>query len=199
MRSSLGTNGSWAGKVRRGSEASLSARGAWGLQRRHDRGGDSSESVETSSSPHGWKSLLRLVCGAHLRKQAVDGPTKSTTAYRSFLWADAELLGIAVDYENLSLVLRESTGRLCRAVCEGYIGYEAIGMWDEIVVTEARLNVEGPFLARCCEDLERRLGASRHTSGSEPRNRAAAMELIVVLSDGCEVRVAMKGLRFDQD
>jgi hypothetical protein len=128
----------------------------------------------------------------------MDGLSRATTAYRTVLWADAELLGVTVDYENLSLTLRESTGQVRRVVCEGYIGYEALGVWDEIVVAEARLNAVGPFLSRCIEELERRLGANRLPSGSGARNGTAdAMELIIVLSDGCEVRVAMKGLRLD--
>ena len=127
----------------------------------------------------------------------MDGHSRATTAYRNVLWADAELLGVTVDYENLSLTLRESTGQVRRVVCEGYIGYEAVGIWDEIVVAEARLDVIGPFLTRCLNELERRLGVTRLSSGSEARNGTAAMELTIVLSDGCEVRVAMKGLRLD--
>lgn len=47
------------------------------------------------------------------------------------------------------------------------------------------------------EQLERRLGADRLPSGNVARNGATAMELTIILSDGCEVRVAMKGLRLD--
>lgn len=127
----------------------------------------------------------------------MDGPSSATTAYSNVLWKDAELLGVTVDYENFSLTLRESTGQIRRVVCEGYIGYEALGVWDEIVVAEAHLDVVGPLLSRCIESLERRLGATPLPSGSEARNGTAAMELTIVLSDGCEVRVAMKGLRLD--
>src|SRR5262245_55196071 len=98
--------------------------------------------------------MALLVPGVHRRKQAMDGLSSAMTAYRNILWADAELLGVAVDYENLFLTLRESTGQVRRVVCEGYIGYEAIGVWDEIVVVEARLSVVGPFLTRCVEELE---------------------------------------------
>ena len=124
-------------------------------------------------------------------------PQRGRKRRRNVLWTDAELLGITVDYDSLSLTLRESTGQVRRVVCEGYIGYEALGMWDEIVVAEARLSVVGPFLTRCIEELERRLGAARLPSGSEARNSRAAMELAIVLSDGCEVRVAMNGLRLE--
>lgn len=127
----------------------------------------------------------------------MDGLSRATAAYRKVLWADAELLEVTVDYENLSLTLRESTGQVRRIICEGYIGYEALGVWDEIVVAEARFNAVGPFVARCTEELERRLGVTHLPSGSEARNAAGAMELTIVLSDGCEVRVAMKGLRIE--
>ena len=124
----------------------------------------------------------------------MDGLSSATTAFHNVLWTDAELLGVKVDYENLSLTLRESTGQVCRVICEGYIGYEALGVWDEIVVAEARLDAAGPLLVRCNEALERRLGNTRLLSGSEARNGATAFELTIVLSDGCEIRVAMKGL-----
>lgn len=127
----------------------------------------------------------------------MDGLSRATTSYRNVLWADAELLGVTADYDSLSLTLRESTGEVRRIVCEGCIGYEAIGVWDEIVVAEARLNVGGPFLTRCIEELERRLGATRPPSGSQARNGRTTMELTVVLSDGCEIRVAMNGLRLE--
>lgn len=127
----------------------------------------------------------------------MDGLSRATTAYRDILWADAELLGITVDYENLSLNLRESTGRTRRLVCEGYIGYEVVGVWDEIVVARAHLDTKGQFLTRCIESLERRLGTSRLPSGSTARNGTTAVELVIVLSDGCEVRVATMGLLVD--
>lgn len=127
----------------------------------------------------------------------MDGLSSATAAFRSVLWADAELLAVAVDYESLSLTLRESTGRVRRVVCEGYIGYEALGFWDEIVVAEAQLSATGSFLTRCIEALDRRLGNSRLPTGSDARNGTAAMELTIVLSDGCEMHVAMKGLRLD--
>ena len=83
----------------------------------------------------------------------MDGPSSAPTAYSNVLWTDAELLGVTVDYENFSLTLRESTGQIRRVVCEGYIGYEALGVWDEIVVAEAHLDVVGPLLSRCIESL----------------------------------------------
>jgi hypothetical protein len=127
----------------------------------------------------------------------MDGLSSSTTAYHNVLWADAELLGIVANYENLSLTLRESTGQVRRIVCEGYLGYEALGVWDEVVVAHARLSAEGSFLTRCIASIERRLGPTRLPSGSEARNGSTTMELTIVLSDGCEVRVAMKGLHIE--
>jgi hypothetical protein len=102
-----------------------------------------------------------------------------------------------VDYEDVSLTIRESNGQVRRIICEGYIGYEALGVWDEIIVMETRLNTVGPLLTQCIKELERRHSASRGPSGSGARNGGTAMELTVVLSDGCEVRVAMKGLRLE--
>lgn len=124
----------------------------------------------------------------------MDGLSESMIAFHRVLWSDAELLGVAIDYANVSLTLRESTGRLYRVVCEGYIGYKAEGFWDEVVVAQARLDAEGVFLERCTQSLEERLGSSRLPSGCEIRNRAAGQQLTIELSDGCEVLIAMKRL-----
>lgn len=127
----------------------------------------------------------------------MNGLSEFQIAYREVLWADAELIAITIDYENLTLTLRESTGKIQRLVCEGYVGYEMVGVWDEVVIAGARLDATGPFLARCINELDGRLGTNRRASGSEARNRTVTMELTIILSDGCEVHVAMKGLRLD--
>jgi hypothetical protein len=123
------------------------------------------------------------------------GLFNATTAFRNILWSDAELLSIAIDYANLSLTIRESTGQLRRVICEGYIGYQTLGFWDEIVISKAELESEGKFLECCVKSLDGRLGTNRPESGSEARNRQASLQLTITFSDECRLFVAMKGLR----
>lgn len=122
------------------------------------------------------------------------GLSEATTVFRSILWADSELLGIAIDYSDLTLTIRESTGLLRRVICRGYVGYKAVGFWDEIVITKAALEGQGEFLDSCLADLTRRLGRDRPPSGSESRNCESGMQLTLTLGDNCQINVAAKGI-----
>ena len=46
------------------------------------------------------------------------------------LSADAELESINVDYDSLTMQITESTGTRKQIICDGYIGYDAIGFWN---------------------------------------------------------------------
>jgi hypothetical protein len=126
------------------------------------------------------------------------GHSKSIDAFNSVLWADAELGPVDVDYDNFSFSILESTGVSKRIVCEGYLGYELVGFWDEIIIATGKLNTTGSFLDRCMLDIARRIGAKRLPSGSEARNREHGLQLVVTFLDGCELNIAMQSLRIDQ-
>lgn len=125
------------------------------------------------------------------------GPSDAVLALGQVLWADAELCRVEVDYGDLHLLVRESTGSLKRVICEGYLGYEIAGFWDEVVIASVEVLDSGSFLDRCLSSLNRRLGALPLPSGSEARNRSCAMQLVLTLDDGCQLNVAMKGLRVE--
>lgn len=112
-------------------------------------------------------------------------------------WADAELSRIEIDYDDVRLFVRESSGVVKRVSCEGYLGHQLIGFWDEIIVVAAELTDGGPFLDSCLSAIARRLKDKSLPSGSEARNRERAMQLVLTLGDGCQLSVAMKGLRVE--
>jgi hypothetical protein len=112
---------------------------------------------------------------------------------------DAELSRIEIDYDDLKLLVREESGATKRVTCEGYLGYELSGFWDEVIVASAAVTEGGSFLDRCLSGIARRVGATPLPSGSEARNRERAMQLVVTLSDGCQLHVAMKGLRVEDE
>jgi hypothetical protein len=122
---------------------------------------------------------------------------RSDAVLSDVLWPDAELCRIDIDYGDLRLVLRESSGLIKQVICEGYLGYELVGFWDEIVVANAELVDSGPFLDRCMSSIMHRLGTSPFPSGSEARNRERVMQLILTFGDGCQLNVATKGLRVE--
>lgn len=113
------------------------------------------------------------------------------------VWADAEIQRIDMDYDDLSFLVLDGSGRLKRVICEGHLGFELAGFWDEMIVDFAELRESGAFLDRCLANISRRLGQSPLPSGNEVRNGRNAMQLVVTLIDGCELIVAMKGLRVE--
>ncbi len=125
------------------------------------------------------------------------GPSDSALTLAQVIWPDAELSRIEIDYDDLKLLVREASGTVKRVTCEGYLGYELSGFWDEIIVASAEVTEGGSFLDRCLSGIARRLGSSPLPSGSETRNRERAMQLVVTLGDGCQLNVAMKGLRVE--
>lgn len=125
------------------------------------------------------------------------GPSDSASMLAQVIWPDAELSRIEIDYEDLKLLVREGSGAVKRVTCKGYLGYELSGFWDEVIITAAEVTEGGSFLDRCLSGIARRLGVAPLPSGSEARNQERAMQLVVTLGDGCQLHVAMKGLRVD--
>jgi hypothetical protein len=126
------------------------------------------------------------------------GLSDAMDALSRVLWPDAELKGVDIDYDHLRLTVRESTGICKRVVCEGYLGYELAGFWDEVLIAHAELDVDGAFLARCVSGINQRLGAQHSPSGSPVRNLGYPMQLVITLDDGCKLNVAMKGLQVEE-
>jgi hypothetical protein len=117
------------------------------------------------------------------------GPSESSQLH-NVLWADAEIGSITIDYGDVSITVRESTGRQMVVRGRGYIGYSAIGFWDEVVVERADCDREDPFLEECLRSLEFRYGKKLPDAGSPERNRQSWNVLRIVLSDGVILKVA---------
>lgn len=126
------------------------------------------------------------------------GLSKARDAFNCILWPDAEIIGVNIGYGDLCLTIRESTGTEKKVVCAGYVGYELVGFWDEVVIVSAELSLRGVFLDRCMSSITQRLGTDLPLSGSEARNCDQGMQLVVSLDDGCQLNVAMKDLLVEQ-
>lgn len=109
---------------------------------------------------------------------------------RGVLWPDAELDKIEIDYEQVSINLTESSGASKCVICSGYIGYEMVGAWDEIVISKAEIFGEHDFLKRCTDNIAKRLGKKCADSGSIARNKRQSFLLQVEFTDGSKFRVA---------
>lgn len=138
-----------------------------------------------------------LVHGNRKKRLLMIGFSDLKSALGQVLWADSELCGLEVEYGDLCLIVRESTGGLKRVICEGSIGYELAGFWDEIVIASVEVMNEGAFLDLCLLNLKRRLGGAAPPSGSEARNREKTWQLVLIFDDANQLNVAMKGLRVE--
>lgn len=106
-------------------------------------------------------------------------------------WADAELESVTIDYNAVVLSLIETqTDRACDVRCEGYIGYQLLGFWDEVVVESATLVKEHAFLSQCLTAIRGRYPGGLPTTGQPARNEGNWSLLTVRLSDGAELLVA---------
>ena len=55
------------------------------------------------------------------------------------LWPDGELTSINIDYDSVTIRIEDSPGQLKRIICQGYIGYEATGHWDESIIQQIKM------------------------------------------------------------
>jgi hypothetical protein len=106
--------------------------------------------------------------------------------FQRVLWPDAELIAVSVDYDAVTIEVRESTGLRRLLTCRGHVGYECRGFWDEVIIERAELLATDDFLTDCLK----RLRADPLDSGSPARNARSFGVLRIVLLDGCAVTVA---------
>jgi putative intracellular protease/amidase len=104
-------------------------------------------------------------------------------------WPDAELEGIANDYERVSLSLELCDGTLRTVYADGYIGYRLTGFWDEAVIAFAALHDDHPYIAECSRSITERQGENWLDSGSPRRNERRWSAQIIELSDGAELAI----------
>lgn len=110
-------------------------------------------------------------------------------------WPDASVSGMSCDYEALCLRIQES-GSPDQAIrklrCYGYIGFQMVGFWDEVVIHDARIHKSHEFIAQC----ELRV-ADQLRSGSIERTPVGNKLLEIEMIDGCRLWVCAKRFAVD--
>jgi hypothetical protein len=123
------------------------------------------------------------------------GHSSDPAALHDILWPDAELETVSVDYDGVRLELLESNGRKRTFSCMGYIGYEFVGFWDEVVIETATYRSDDEFLERCLRALHGRLGQAFPDSGSPDRNARSFGVLTLGFADGGALKIAANTFR----
>jgi hypothetical protein len=111
----------------------------------------------------------------------------------SILWADASLEGLEVGYEELSIPVREETGARKVVRCLGYIGFQMVGFWDEVIIETVKVHSDHPFIGDC----ERRLKSMPET-GAKTRAATGNLLLEIMLIDGCRLWVCAHQFRCER-
>ena len=102
----------------------------------------------------------------------------------TILWPDASLEEMAAGYEEFTIRVREEAGGRKVVRCLGYIGFQMVGFWDELIIEAATVHSNHSFIGEC----ERRL-ESLPESGAKTRAAKGNQLLEITLIDGCKLWV----------
>jgi len=117
------------------------------------------------------------------------GHSNDEAVLTEVLWADAELGTVSIDYDAVTVGVKESTGKQRLIRCEGYVGYGLCGFWDEVVVVRAELTDHHEAIQRCTNELSRRWGTDWPDTGNDGRNSRQWKALVIHLSDGTALEI----------
>jgi hypothetical protein len=108
------------------------------------------------------------------------------------LWPDSELYSIHIDYDNVTVSVEDSLGELRKIVCQGYIGYEALGHWDESVIGGARIFHQHELIDKCTNKIKSskdNKGNLALNTGNKYRNQGEWYLFQITLIDGHEISI----------
>ena len=111
----------------------------------------------------------------------------------SIIWPDASLEGMEAGYEEFTIGVREEAGGRKIIRCLGYIGFQMVGFWDEIIIETATFHSKHLFIDGC----ERRVKSLRET-GAPTRAATGSQLLEIALIDGCKLWVRAHQFRCEQ-
>jgi len=75
--------------------------------------------------------------------------------------------------------------------CLGYIGYEHIGIWDEIIIAKATMYSSHKLINKSINSIKNRVGKSLPDSGCHEKNNKIWNLLQIQFIDGSELNVIM--------
>ena len=104
-------------------------------------------------------------------------------------WPDASIRRLYCDYDAFNVEIQERKGNPAVKTlhCCGFLGFQMIGFWDEVIIHDARIHANHDFIAQC----ERRV-VNQLPSGSVERVSSGNRLFEVELIDGCKLWVCAK-------
>lgn len=105
------------------------------------------------------------------------------------LWADAELESVEITYDCVAIEILEPNGKMTLVRCLGYVGYESIGVWDEMIIEKALIHESHEIIDRRLTAIRNKLGEHPPNTGCDYRNKGTWNLLRIVFIDGGELNV----------
>jgi hypothetical protein len=111
----------------------------------------------------------------------MNGRFNSDAFINEVLWSDSSIESVYGDYERFVIIIQESTGTRKEISCSGYIGYQLVGFWDEVIVQTAHLYYKHDFIDNC---VKKTTNNPLMDSGCEDRTLKELKLLEINLLDG---------------
>jgi hypothetical protein len=117
----------------------------------------------------------------------MNGRSNAQIQGESVLWPDASLEGIQADYDAFILRITEDSGSTKVIRCPGYVGYQMVGFWDEVIIESSTIVSAHPFISECESRIKQ-----LPEGGSADRSQTGNYLLEIVFIDGCKLWVCGK-------
>lgn len=111
-------------------------------------------------------------------------PFEKIEDLKTILWPDAALQKFEANFERAVLHFIDTASVERLIYCEGYIGFQLIGFWDEVIIEKATLYSHHSFITQC----ESRLKVFA-PSGEPLRSQKENRVLEVTFIDGCALLI----------
>lgn len=118
------------------------------------------------------------------------GYEKFSSILKQMAWSDGSFDSLLIDYDSVTVTLRDSLDDTYILVCSGYIGLKSIGYWDESVLSKIELHKEHEMIDECitgAKGLRDEEGNLVLDTGCPQRNIGEWFLLKIVLIDGHEM------------
>ncbi|MEI9961405.1 MAG: hypothetical protein WDM76_09855 [Limisphaerales bacterium] len=120
----------------------------------------------------------------------MNGHSNTKIEGKSIFWPDSSIKKLEAGYEEFIIEIHDDMGGKKFLHCIGYVGFQMIGFWDEVIVEKAMLHVSHQFI----DDCEQRL-KQLPQSGSTARITTGNRMLEILFIDGCKLWICASQFR----
>jgi len=120
--------------------------------------------------------------------------SKNIEQLNKVVWTDAEFNICEIHYDFIKIKITESNGVSKNIICRGYIGFEGIGIWDEVVINKAIICNNHSLIDRSLNLIKKRFNQKIPDSGSDARNLQEWSMLQISFIDGSDLKIVIASI-----